>query len=145
MWLAIAALAVAGVAGVPAGAEPKPPKPKPKLELMTTTQEKVLERRLIKVRVDSKRGDRVTAKGTLVIDGYPDDFPFKLATQRERLRKREANVKWRLNAREREVLDFAIKSCRPATVKVRARIGKGKRDGARLHKHLKRPAECRPG
>jgi hypothetical protein len=120
------------VAGGAALAKPKPPpKPKPKLELLT--------KRAIKIGVESKRGRKVGAEATLVVDGFPDDFVFKLGPDREKLRNDEATLRFPLSARKREVLDFAIKSCRGATISVRAEVGKGK---GFLNGNLRRPSDC---
>jgi hypothetical protein len=128
------------VAGGAALAKPKPPpKPKPKLELLTKTEEAALEKRAIKIGVESKRGKRVGAEATLVVDGFPDDFVFKLGPDREKLRNDEATLRFPLSARKREVLDFAIKSCRGATISVRAEVGKGK---GFLNGNLRRPSDC---
>jgi hypothetical protein len=128
------------VAGGAALAKPKPPpKPKPKLELLTKTEEAALEKRAIKIGVESKRGRKVGAEATLVVDGFPDDFVFKLGPDREKLRNDEATLRFPLSARKREVLDFAIKSCRGATISVRAEVGKGK---GFLNGNLRRPSDC---
>jgi hypothetical protein len=128
------------VAGGAALAKPKPPpKPKPKLELLTKTEEAALEKRAIKIGVESKRGKKVGAEATLVVDGFPDDFVFKLGPDREKLRNDEATLRFPLSARKREVLDFAIKSCRGATISVRAEVGKGK---GFLNGNLRRPSDC---
>jgi hypothetical protein len=133
----IAGLAVLAGGGV-AISKPKPP-PKPKLELLTETEEKALRKRAIKVGVHSRRGREVRAEATLVVDGYPDDFVFKLGPDRERLSGDDATLRFPLSARKREVLDFAIKSCRGATVAVRAEVGRGH---GTLEANLARPSEC---
>jgi hypothetical protein len=136
LMTALAALVVGGVAL----SKPKPPpKPKPKLELLTRTEEAALEKRAIKVGVESKRGRKVRAEATLVVDGYPDDFVFKLGPDGDKLRHHEATVRFPLSARKREVLDFAIKSCRASTITVRAEVGRG---SATLNGNLQRPPDC---
>jgi len=77
-------------------------------------------------------------KARLVVDGYPDDFIFNL-TDSARLRNREGVAHLRLSARQLEVLDFAIKSCRGASISISATVGK--RTG-HLNATLKRPADC---
>lgn len=134
--LALAAL----VAGGTASSKPKPPpKPKPKLELLTETEEGALRKRAIKVGVVSRRGDAVRAEATFVVDGFPEDFVFKLGPERESLSGDDATLRFPLSARKREVLDFAIKSCRAATIDVRAEVGRGK---GFLAASLKRPPHC---
>lgn len=137
VFAVVAALSAGGVAI----SKPKPPpKPKPKLELLTETQESALRKRAIKVEVESRRGKEVRAEATFVVDGFPEDFVFKLGPDREKLRGDDATIRFPLSARKREVLDFAIKSCRGATVDVRAEVGRG---DARLDRSLAQPAECR--
>ena len=135
----IAGIAVLAGAGVAISKPKPPPKPKPKLELLTETEEEALRKRAIKVGVFSRRGREVRAEATLVVDGYPDDFAFKLGPDREPLRGDDATLRFPLSARKREVLDFAIKSCRGATVTVRAEVGRGR---ARLEANLARPSAC---
>jgi hypothetical protein len=115
----MAAIAVA--AGSVAALKPAEPKPKPELELLTESHDEALSKRAIKLRVSSKRGDEVRAKATLVVDGFPDDFTFDLGPESRPLRKREANVKLKLSARQREVLEFAAQACDKATLEARAR------------------------
>ena len=120
---ALLALGLASVAGV-AVAKPdddKPPKPpKPTVTVLTTTEIGALENRQIKVQVTAKKAETATVSGTLLIDGFPDDFSFKLAPRKATLKNGTGKVRWGLSARKREVLDFAIKSCRPASVTVTA-------------------------
>jgi hypothetical protein len=126
--------------GAQASSKPKPPpKPKPKLELLTKTEEAALRQGAIKVGVESRRGQEVRAEATLVVDGYPEDFVFKLGPDREKLSGDDATLRFPLSARKREVLDFAIKSCRGATIDVRAEVGKGK---GFLDARLDRPSAC---
>jgi hypothetical protein len=114
---AAAALAIAGAAL----AKPDEPKPKPKVELLTESQQEALEKRAIKVAVSSKRGDAVRAEATLVVDGFPDDFTFKLGPESKPLKRRQAKLRFPLSSRKREVLEFAAQACDPATVEVDAR------------------------
>ena len=131
--------AVLATGGMAASKPKPPPKPKPKLELLTKTEEAALRKRAIKVGVESRRGREVRAEATLVVDGFPEDFVFKLGPDRERLRDDEATIRFPLSARKREVLDFAIKSCRGAAITVRAEVGRGR---GFLDGNLERPAEC---
>ncbi len=120
---ALAAGAIAGLivlAGTAPAKPPKPePRPKPTLELLTETQQGALRKRAIKVGVRSKRGDEVRVKATLVVDGFPEDYTFRLGPESEKLRDREAKVRLRLSARQREVLAFAAQACDDATVSAR--------------------------
>jgi hypothetical protein len=124
------ALGAAAALALAAGAlakpdEPKPePKPKPKLELLTSSQQEALEKRAIKVAVRSKRGEKVRAEATLVVDGFPDDFTFKLGPESKRLKRRQANLRFPLSARKREVLEFAAQACDEATLDVEARAAR---------------------
>ncbi len=138
----ITALAVLATGGAAISKPKPPPKPKPKLELLTKTEEAALRKRAIKVAVESRRGAKVRAEATLVVDGFPEDFVFKLGPDREKLRDDSATVRFPLSARKREVLDFAIKSCRGATISVRAEVGKGK---GFLDGSLAQPPECSAG
>jgi hypothetical protein len=118
----------------------KPPKPHPKLTLMTGTEQGVLRRKLIKVRVDTDRGSSVKVTNHFVVDGYPADFPFDLRPQKARFRDKSAIVKFPLSQRQREVLDFAIKTCRGATVYLNAKVGK--RGSGSLTQGLQIPGDC---
>lgn len=75
----------------------------------------------------------------MVIDGYPEDFFFRLGPRSEKLRSGEAVVRLGLSARKREVLDFAIKSCRGTTLSISAQVGKG---SATLDTSLTLPRDC---
>ena len=98
-----------------------------------------MRREAIKIEVRSGRGSETRAKGHLVIDGYPEDYPFRLGPETERLGGNDATVKFKLSPRMLEVLDFAIKSCRGTTVTFEARVGKGT---GSLSAGLRRPREC---
>ena len=113
-------LAPVGIGAATKPDEPKP-KPKPKLELLTETQEAALSKGAIKVEVTSKRGDEARVKATLVVDGFPDDFSFRLGPESKRLRNRKAKVKLKLSARQQEVLEFAAQACDDATLTAQAR------------------------
>jgi hypothetical protein len=115
------------------------PKPKPKLTLLTLTQEAALERQAIKVEVESKAGTKARVKARFVVDGFPDDFVFRLGPVGKRLRDNEATAKLKLSARQREVLDFAMKSCRDASLNLKATAAT--RTG-RLRAQLQLPADC---
>jgi hypothetical protein len=126
-----AALIAAGVAllafsATAVTAKPhKPPKPHPQLTLLTGTEEGVLRRGEIKVRVDTDRGTKARVTNHLLIDGYPSDFPFSFRPEKKRFRNDKAVVRFPLSARMKEVLDFAIKTCRPATVTLGVKVGRG--------------------
>lgn len=103
----------------------KPPKPpKPKLELLTETQEAVLRNEAVKVQVRSRRGREARVKAGLVVDGFPDDFSFRLGPESRRLRDREARLRLPLSARQAEVLAFAEQACDGATLTLAAKAGK---------------------
>jgi hypothetical protein len=138
----IAIAAISGGAAIAADATAKPdhkPKPKPKLTLLTTTEEAALSKQAIKVAVESKAGEQVRVEATFVVDGFPEDFVFRLGPEKKRLRDHAATVKLRLSPRKREVLDFAIKSCRGASLDLQARAAK--RTG-RLSADLATPGDC---
>ena len=59
-----------------------------------------------------------------MVDGFPEDFVFRLGPEGKRLRDKRAKVKLGLSPRQREVLDFAIKSCRGASLDVKATAAK---------------------
>jgi hypothetical protein len=139
--LVVAAIACLAVAATAVGAKPhKPPKPHPKLTLLTGTEQGVLRRKQIKVRVDTDRGSSVKVTNHFVVDGYPADFPFDLRPQKARFRNKTAVVKFGLSQRQQEVLDFAIKTCRGATVSLRATVGK--RGSGSLTQGLQLPSDC---
>ena len=105
----------------PRTGDDKPPKPpKPTVTVLTTTEVGALSNRSIKVQVGAKKTKTATASGTLLIDGFPEDFSFKLAPKKVNVKNGTGKARWGLSARKREVLDFAIKSCRPASVTVTA-------------------------
>ena len=138
--IAVAAIAVA--TGTAADAPAKPdhkPKPKPKLTLLTTSEEAALSKRAIKVAVESKAGEKVRVQARFVVDGFPEDFVFRLGPESKKLRDGEATVKLKLSPRKREVLDFAIKSCRGASLDLEATAAK--RTG-RLSAELTMPSDC---
>jgi hypothetical protein len=112
----------AGALAKPEDPEPKPPKPK--VELLTASQEEALRSRAIKVAVSSTRGDEVRAAATLVVDGFPDDFSFKLGPESKPLKRRQAKIRFPLSARKREVLEFAAQACDNATLAVEARAAR---------------------
>lgn len=134
------ALGVLSVAAAGATAKPEPPpKPKPKLTLLTETEEKALSKQAIKIGVESKAGKKVRVEATFVVDGFPDDYVFHLGPVGKRLRDGQATVKLPLSQRQREVLDFAIKSCRGASLDLEATAAK--RTG-RLSAELTMPSNC---
>jgi hypothetical protein len=135
------AAAVGGIA-IAADAPAKPdhkPKPKPKLTLLTLSEEAALQKQAIKVAVRSKAGEKVRVQAQFVVDGFPEDFVFRLGPEGKRLRDREARVKLKLSPRQREVLDFAIKSCRGASLDLEATAAK--RTG-NLSAELTLPSDC---
>jgi hypothetical protein len=134
---AIAVLAIAAGASAKPDKPPKPPKPK--VTVLTTSQEGALRREAIKAEVTAKRAKRVRAKARLLVDGYPDDFSFRLGPVLKKLRDREAKVRFGLSPRQVEVLDFAAQTCRAATVAVVAKTSK--RTGTKSAS-LAVPGEC---
>ena len=128
---------------VAAGSEAKPDKPpkppKPKLELLTGSQQGALRREEIKVGVNSRRGEEARVVARFVVDGYPDDFTFRLGPESTKLRDNDGVAHLQLSQRQLEVLDFAIKSCHGATLAITAEVGKGT---GHLNASLKTPAEC---
>jgi len=121
--LVLAAATASGAAWAKPDDTPKP-KPKPKLELLTASQEEALLKGAVKVEVRSKRGDEVRVKAILVVDGFPDDFTFKLGPESKRLRDGRAKVRLGLSARKLEVLEFAAQACDKATLEMEARAAR---------------------
>ena len=74
-----------------------------------------------------------------VVDGYPSDYPFDLRPQRKKLRDKTGVVHFKLSARQLEVLDFAIKTCRGATVDLGVSVGRG---SGSLTRPLAIPRDC---
>jgi RNase P/RNase MRP subunit p29 len=118
------ALAAAAIGGVAAAKPDDEPKPKPKLELLTETQEAAISKGAIKLEVRSKRGDEVRVKATLVVEGFPADYTFRLRPESKRLRNRKAKVLLRLSPRQREVLAFSAQACDGATLDAEARAAR---------------------
>ena len=117
----------------------KPPKPQPRLTLLTGTEQGVLRREEIKVRVDTNRGSQARVTNHFVVEGYPSDFPFNLRPQTAKFRDRTAVVHFKLSPRQLEVLDFAIKTCRGATVTLGVEVGRG---SGSLMQALQLPSDC---
>jgi hypothetical protein len=132
----LVALAVAGP-----GLADKPRKPKPTLELLTESQEAVLRNDAVKVRVESRRGRKARVEARLIVDGFPDDFSFRLGPESGRLRGDAAKLKLPLSARQREVLAFAEQACDRADLELEVRAGRAK---SRVGKPLE-PKSCRLG
>ena len=132
----IVSLATAGATAKP---DRKPPKPKPELELLTRNQEGALQHKAIKASVRSRRGREARVKGTLFVDGFPDDYYFRLEPRTKRLKGNDAAFSFPLSARKREVLDFAAQTCRPASVTLSVRVGRGSDS---LSERLKKPGDC---
>lgn len=107
--------------------------------MLTGTEQGALRREGIKIEVDSNRGEEARAKANFVVDGYPEDFFFRLGPETQKLRNGEATIRFGLSPRQREVLDFAIKSCRGATLAIAVKVGRG---SASLSGSLRRPREC---
>ena len=79
MAVAATAAILGGLAGVAAAKPDQPkPKPKPKLTLLTQTEEEVFRKEAIKVGVESKGGEKVRVEARFVVDGFPEDFVFRL-------------------------------------------------------------------
>jgi hypothetical protein len=138
----IALTAIVGATAVAGNAPAKPehkPKPKPKLTLLTTSEEAALSKQAIKVAVQSKAGEKVRVEAQFVVDGFPEDFVFRLGPEKKGLRDHQATVRLGLSPRKREVLDFAIKSCRGASLDLEATAAK--RTG-RLSAELAMPSNC---
>jgi hypothetical protein len=135
--LLTAALTTSAAAKPPKPDHPKPPKPK--LELLTTTEQGALRREEIKVGVSSRRGEEARVVARFVVDGFPDDFVFRLGPESTKLRDNDGVAHLELSQRQLEVLDFAVKSCHGATLAITAEVGKGT---GRLNASLKTPAEC---
>jgi hypothetical protein len=137
-FVVVIALALVGAAVV--GAKPhKPPKPHPQLTLLTGSEEGVLRREMIKVRVTTDRGSKGKVTNHFVVDGYPADFPFDLRPQKVRFRNKVDVAKFSLSKRQLEVLDFAIKTCRGATVSLGVTVGRG---SDTLTQSLRLPRDC---
>ncbi len=130
--------------GTAAVAKPKPPPkpPKPELTLLTGTERGVLRRGEIKLGVEAKRAKRVTVSAVFTVDGYPEDFVFDLGPERKGIEDGDAKIRFRLSARQKEVLDFAIKSCRGAALAVTANTEKRT---AKLDAALRLPSDCATG
>jgi hypothetical protein len=139
--------AVAGLlvlALVPAGgasAKPKPPPkpPPPQLTLRTGSEKGVLRRGEIRIAVDAKRAKHVTVAAVFTVDGYPSDYVFNLGPRRSSIRDGDAQIRFPLSPRQKEVLDFAIKSCHGASLAITAKTEK--RTGT-LSAGLKMPRDC---
>jgi hypothetical protein len=135
--LAATALAATALAKPAKPHHPKPPKPK--LELLTSTEQGALRRAEIKVAVRSKRGEEARVQAQFVVDGFPDDFVFRLGPDSTKLKNGDGVAHLGLSPRQKEVLDFAIKSCHGATLAIKATVGKGT---GRLNASLTMPADC---
>jgi hypothetical protein len=138
----VAAILVSLLVGAAASeAKPdKPPKPpKPKLDLLTATEQGALRREEIKVGVTSRRGEEARVVARFVVDGFPDDFVFRLGPESTKLRDNDGVAHLELSQRQLEVLDFAVKSCHGATLAITAEVGKGT---GHLNASLKTPTEC---
>lgn len=114
---------IAAAAFIAAGSEakPKPKPPKPQVTVLTASEEGALRTKSIKVLVEGKRG-KASAEGTMLVDGYPEDYNFKLGPDGKKLKGGEAKLRFGLSPRKLEVLDFAIKTCRGTTVTVTGKV-----------------------
>jgi hypothetical protein len=124
-----------------AAAKPKPPPkpPKPEITLLTDSERGVLRKGAIKVGVEAKRAKNVTVTGVFTVDGFPEDFVFDLGPQRKGISDGDAKVRFHLSARQKEVLDFAIKSCRGASLAI---VAKTEKRTGRLSAQLRLPGDC---
>jgi hypothetical protein len=75
----------------------------------------------------------------MVVDGYPEDYPFRLGPDTRKLKGNLAKHRFKLSPRMSEVLDFAIKTCRGTTLAIRTEVGRG---SATLNTSLRMPREC---
>ena len=121
-----------------AAAKPKPPPP-PELTLLTGTEQGVLRRGEIKLAVEAKRAKKVTVTANFVVDGYPEDYAFRLGPERKGVSDGDAKIRFPLSPRQKEVLDFAIKSCRGASLAITAKTGAA---NGTLQAGLKLPSDC---
>jgi hypothetical protein len=99
----------------------------------------VLRRDAIKIGVTAKRAKKVAVTAHFVVDGYPEDFPFRLGPQRKGIGDGDATIVFKLSPRQREVLDFAAQTCRGASLAITARTAER---AATLQAGLKLPGEC---
>lgn len=72
--------------------------------------------------VESRKGSAARVEAQFVVDGYPEDFVFRLGPVEQRLRNGHGVAKLKLSARKLEVLDFAYQTCRGATLNVSAKV-----------------------
>ena len=130
---------VLGVAA--SGAKPdKPPKPpKPKIELLTVNEQAAVEKRAIKVRVEARRGAEAVASADVVVDGYPEDFPFGLGPETKPLKRNEATIRFPLSARKVELISFAAQTCRGTSITIEAEV---KKRVGRISRSLAVPSDC---
>jgi hypothetical protein len=135
----IAAAAALTALGADAPAKPKPPPPNPKITLLTGTEQGVLRRESIKVEVRSARGRETKVVINAVVDGYPEDYPFRLGPEKRKLKGNDTTLRFKLSPRQLELLDFAIKSCRGTSLAIHAEVGRG---SSTLSTGLRRPREC---
>jgi hypothetical protein len=99
----------------------------------------VLRRGEIKISVEAKRQKKVTVTAVFVVDGYPEDYVFNLRRQRESVRDGDAQIRFGLSPRQKEVLDFAIKSCHGASLAITAKTEK---QTGTLQAGLRMPSDC---
>ena len=126
---------------IPAGAKaPKPPKPpKPTVKLLTVNEQAAVDKRAIKIRVEAKHGAEAKASGDVIVDGYPEDFPFELAQVTKPLKNKQATISFPLSARKVELISFAADTCRSTSITVRAEVKKRVRT---VSGNLAVPSDC---
>lgn len=127
---------VLGVAA--SGAKPDKP-PKPKIELLTVSEQAAVNKRAIKIRVEARRGAEAVASAHVVVDGYPEDFPFGLGPETRPLRRDQATIRFPLSARKVELISFAAQTCRGTTISIEAEV---KKRIGRLTRELALPSDC---
>jgi hypothetical protein len=137
--IGLLALALLQSGAATAKPKPPPPPPPPELTLRTGSEQGVLRRGEIKIAVEAKRARKVTVTAVFTVDGYPEDYVFNLGPQRQGIRDGDAQIKFALSPRQKEVLDFAIKSCRGASLAITAKTEK--RTGT-LQAGLRMPRDC---
>lgn len=136
----IASVALAGASALAIAKPDKPPKPpKPTVELLTVTEEAAVAKKAIKVRVTAKRGAEAVASAHVVVDGFPDDFPFGLGPERKALKNKEATIRFPLSARKIELISFAADTCRGTSITIEAEVKKRVRE---LDASLAMPSDC---
>lgn len=136
----VTALALAVASALAVGKPDKPPKPpKPTVELLTVNEEAAVAKKAIKVLVTAKRGAEAVVRAHVVVDGFPDDFPFGLGPERKALKNHQATVRFPLSARKVELISFAADTCRGTSISIEAEVKKRVRT---LDASLAMPSDC---